>query len=95
VTHVRKGHLIYTAAGALWKDCKTINAAKRESRDMQKSGSVIKAEEVKRAKPKVFASRAEGRRYQQSKPRPAVRDSNNERDAIAQVAALKKWGIAD
>lgn len=38
VTHIRRGHLIYLASGALFRDCKTINAAKLESRLHQKEG---------------------------------------------------------
>lgn len=66
VTHIRKGHLIFLASGALFKDCGSINEAKRMCRLMQKEGVkdrwVVKAEEVKRPKPRVYASRAEKRR---------------------------------
>lgn len=67
-THVRKDHLIFLASGDLFKDCKTINEAKRTSRLLQKQGSVVRVEKVARPKARVFASHAERRRYNQATP---------------------------
>ena len=65
VTHIRKGHLILTASGAPVMDCKTINAAKRQSRHMQKhEGAVIRAETYKRQYPSKQMRKAAPTRLQ-------------------------------
>lgn len=69
VTHIRKGHLIYSVAGVLVKDCKTINMAKRECRLMQKEGVkdrwVVRVEAP--ARPSVKAKKVESWRKTNSR----------------------------
>jgi cell division protein FtsX len=69
-TWIRRGKVIIDPDGRP-TDHKTINAAKRASRDLQKGGSIVKAEAEKaktqirsrsRVRSSQFASRAEERR---------------------------------
>lgn len=60
-TMIRKGHQILSTVGVLLRDCKTINAAKRHSRELQKQGEVIRVEQHKRQAPHKQVARAPSR----------------------------------
>jgi hypothetical protein len=89
IEYVRRDNKIFTAAGALFKDCGSINAAKLMSRSLQKQGHGVKADKVEKPKPKIT-----GGRKKLHRAKAPVR--NDARDVAEQARILgKAFGVPE
>lgn len=58
--YIRRRHQMLTSSGALFKDCRSISECKRLSRELQKSGAVVKVDRSADPQPKPLSFKKYG-----------------------------------